>query len=104
VNNEEFKRYTIERIRELVKERDEARADFLRVAEGLGMVNADDTGRIGEVASADELVEHAREAQRRWMQWDEMEEYSMMACENPPTGCECNGCSLAREKSKEVAP
>lgn len=83
---------------QLARERDDARADFLAVAEALGCVSTDDTGRIGAVRSVDELVEHAREAQRRWMHWDELEESFLMACQNPPEGCDCEGCSLAREK------
>jgi hypothetical protein len=42
------------------RERDEARRDFVRVADALGLVSTDDTGRIGQVASVDEVVAAAR--------------------------------------------
>ena len=48
---------------ELQKTRDdfsESRRDFVRVADALGLVSTDDTGRIGQVASVDEVVAVAR--------------------------------------------
>ncbi len=47
-------------VRAMVRERDEARRDFVRVADALGLVSTDDTGRIGQVASVDEVVAAAR--------------------------------------------
>lgn len=75
-----------------------ARADFIALADALGMVSRDDTGRIGMVASVEEAVYAAVEAVRKANKWDDVQESLDMACENPPPNCECPGCSYAREK------
>jgi hypothetical protein len=154
----------------------ESRRDFVRVADALGLVSTDDTGRIGQVARVDEVVATARsieslhaevevlrgvgcreakdgeiesgpcgvclrcaeergerraqaevERLRRLldhatqsnpgtsvlvMLMDEaaklreriasMQESMSMACEEPPTNCECAGCSYAREKGGDA--
>lgn len=79
-------------------EADKARADFLAVAEALGCVSTDDTGRIGAVASLKEVLDCAVEAVRKANKWDDVQDSLNMACENPPPRCECPGCSYAREK------
>jgi hypothetical protein len=79
-------------------ERDAARAEFIALADALGMVSRDDTGRIGMVASVEEAVYAAVEAVRKANKWDDVRESLDMACENPPPNCECPGCSYAREK------
>jgi hypothetical protein len=38
----------------------EARRDFVRVADALGLVGTDDTGRIGAIASVEDIVAQAR--------------------------------------------
>lgn len=40
----------------------EARRDFVRVADALGLVGTDDTGRIGAIASVEDIVTQARHA------------------------------------------
>jgi hypothetical protein len=79
-------------------ELDEARRHFVLVAEAFGLVSTDDTGRIGEVASVDEVVTHARECASAFAQREEIVEALIMSCETPPPGCQCAGCSYAREK------
>jgi hypothetical protein len=85
-----------------VRERDEARRDFVRVADALGCVSTDDTGRAGALASVEEVVEQARKAQKCFDLWEDVHAASFMACENPPTGCDCAGCSYAREKGGDA--
>lgn len=82
----------------LEQERDAARRDFIRVADALGLVSTDDTGRIGAVAGVEEVVEEARQAARALARQPELFESMSMSCEEPPTGCECAGCMYAREK------
>jgi hypothetical protein len=79
-------------------ELDEARRHFVLVAEAFGLVSTDDTGRIGQVATVDEVVTHARECASALSKWEEAQESLLMACEEPRTNCECPGCSYAREK------
>lgn len=81
-----------------VRERDEARRDFVRVADALGLVSTDDTGRIGAVAPVEEVVKEARLAASALAKQAELFESLSMACETPPEGCDCAGCSYAREK------
>jgi len=52
--------YPLKAVERTVREFREARRDFLRVADALGLVSTDDTGRIGQVASVDEVVAVAR--------------------------------------------
>jgi hypothetical protein len=85
-------------LRQAEQERDEARRAFVLVAEAFGLVSTDDTGRIGQVASVDEVVAHAKEAAAALSKWEEVQESLLMACEDPRAGCECPGCSYAREK------
>jgi len=66
------------RLEEAERERDEAlvklkesRRDFVRVADALGLVSTDDTGRIGQVASVEEVVEQARKAQKCFELWED---------------------------------
>jgi hypothetical protein len=47
------------------RERYEARRDFVRVADALGLVSTDDTGRIGQVASVDDLIAEVRSIKKR---------------------------------------
>jgi len=47
------------------RERDEARRDLLRVADALGLVSTDDTGRIGQVASVDDIIAEVRSIKKR---------------------------------------
>ena len=49
---------------QLVKERAEALYNFTRVADALGLVSTDDTGRIGDIASVEDIVAQARLAAR----------------------------------------
>jgi len=96
---EDAMRATLTRV---LRERDEARRDFVRVADALGCVSTDDTGRAGALASVEEVVEQARKAQKCFDLWEDVHAASFMACENPPTGCDCAGCSYAREKGGAV--
>lgn len=73
--------------------------DFIKVADALGLVSTDDTGRIGAVASVEEAVAEAKQAARALARQPELFEAMSMACENPPAGCDCAGCSYAKEKS-----
>ncbi len=76
-----------------------ASRDFIKVADALGLVSTDDTGRIGAVTSVEDVVEHARKATAALARQPELFEAMSMACENPPAGCDCAGCSYAKEKS-----
>jgi hypothetical protein len=76
----------------------EARRDFVLVADALGLVSTDDTGRIGAVAPVEEVVKEARLAASALAKQAELFESLSMACETPPEGCDCAGCSYAREK------
>jgi hypothetical protein len=49
----------------IVRQRDEARRDLLRVADALGLVSTDDTGRIGQVASVDDIIAEVRSIKKR---------------------------------------
>lgn len=88
------------------EERDEALAkasraekNFASVAEALDLADRPEGQGGIQVAPAEEIVEFARKAMRRYNQWDDVSESLSMACETPATGCECAGCSYAREKS-----
>ncbi len=76
-----------------------ASRDFVKVADALGLVSTDDTGRIGAVASVEDVVAQARKATAALARQPDMFESLSMACENPPEGCDCAGCSYAKEKN-----
>lgn len=77
----------------------EARKDFVLVADALGLVSTDDTGRIGAVASVEEVVAEAKQAAAALARQPELFESMRMSCEEPPSKCECAGCMYSREKS-----
>lgn len=52
----------VEAVRVMACERNEARRDFIRVADALGLVSTDDTWRIGAIASVEDIVTQARHA------------------------------------------
>lgn len=52
--------YPLKAVERTVREFRESRRDFVRVADAFGLVSTDDTGRIGQVASVDDVVAAAR--------------------------------------------
>lgn len=79
----------------------EARRDFVLVADALGLVSTDDTGKIGAVAPVEDVVAEAKQAASALARQSELFESMRMACEEPPPKCECAGCMYAREKAEE---
>ena len=85
---------------------DEARAeakrwrdDYIAVADAVGMVGWADGQGPAQVASAEELVACARAGASALLSLEEWQEAASMACETPLAGCDCHGCSYAREKA-----
>lgn len=56
--------YPLKAVERTVREFAQSRRDFVRVADALGLVSTDDTGRIGAIASVDDIVAQARLAAR----------------------------------------
>jgi hypothetical protein len=49
-------------VKSLREEVAQSRRDFVRVADALGLVGFDGSGRVGAIASVEDIVEHARQA------------------------------------------
>lgn len=56
--------YPLKAVERTVREFAQSRRDFVRVADALGLVSTDDTGRVGAIASVDDIVAEARLAAR----------------------------------------
>lgn len=54
--------YPLKAVERTVREFAQSRRDFVRVADALGLVSTDDTGRVGAIASVEDIVAHARHA------------------------------------------
>lgn len=90
--------YPLKAVERTVREFAQFRRDFVRVADALGLVSADDMGRIGAIASVEDIVTEARLAAKALAREPDLYTSLRMSCEEPPTGCECAGCSYARER------
>jgi len=90
--------YPLKAVERTVREFAQSRRDFVRLADALGLVSTDDTGRIGAIASVESIVARARLAAKALAREPDLYESLRMSCEEPPTGCECAGCSYARER------
>lgn len=88
---------------------DEARAeakrwrdDYIAVADAVGMVGWAEGQGPAQIASVEELVACARAGASALLSLEEWQEAAAMACETPLAGCDCHGCSYAREKAREA--
>jgi hypothetical protein len=54
--------YPLKAVERTVREFAQSRRDFVRVADALGLVGTDDAGRIGAIASVEDIVAQARHA------------------------------------------